>query len=257
MRNFKLILQYEGTRYQGWQKQESTDNTIQGKLEMLLTKMTGVKTEIQGSGRTDAGVHALGQVANFHADTKMSCEEVMDYMNRYLPDDIGVIFVEEMPQRFHSRLNAKGKTYVYRILNSEIPRVFERRYVYEYPGSLDIKAMQQAAAYLIGKHDFKAFTSAKKGKKSTVRTIESIAIDKKEDEIYLTYKGDGFLYHMVRILTGTLLEVGAGERKPEDVKEILESGLREKAGALVPAKGLTLVAVDYNDRSFYENQGKW
>ena len=257
MRNFKMILQYEGTRYQGWQKQESTDNTIQGRLEQLLSKMTGVKTEIQGSGRTDAGVHALGQVANFHADTDMSCAEILKYMNQYLPEDIGVISVEEVPERFHSRLNAVGKTYVYRILNSDLPHVFDRRYVYPYPGKLDVEAMKKAAAYLIGKHDFKAFTSTKKGKKSTVRTIESICIERNGDEICLTYQGDGFLYHMVRILTGTLLEVGAGERKPEDVKEILESGLREKAGTLVPAKGLTLVSVRYKDRSFYENQGKW
>lgn len=257
MRNFKLILQYEGTRYQGWQKQESTDNTIQGKLELLLSRMMGVKTEIHGSGRTDAGVHALGQVANFHADTQMSCKEIMEYMNRYLPDDIGVISVIEVPERFHSRLNATGKIYVYRILNSDIPHIFDRRYVYEYPERLDIEAMKRAASFLTGRHDFKAFTSTKKGKKSTVRTIESIAIARIEDEIRLTYQGDGFLYHMVRILTGTLLEVGAGEKKPEDVKEILESGLREKAGTLVPAKGLTLAAVRYHDRSFYEENGKW
>lgn len=257
MRNFKVILQYEGTRYQGWQKQESTDNTIQGKLEALLTKMVGTKTEIQGSGRTDAGVHALGQTANFHAATEMSCKEILEYMNRYLPDDIGVISVEEVPERFHSRLNAVGKTYVYRVWNSDIPHVFARRYVYEFPQPLDVEAMRRAAAYLTGTHDFRAFTSAKKGKKSTVRTIEEIRIERVKDEIRFTYSGDGFLYHMVRILTGTLLEAGTGERKPEDIKTIMEKGLREKAGALVPARGLTLVEVRYNDRSFYENKGKW
>lgn len=257
MRNFKLILQYEGTRYQGWQKQESTDNTIQGRLEELLLKMNGTRTEIQGSGRTDAGVHALGQVANFHADTRMSCSEIQSYMNHYLPNDIGVISVEEVPERFHSRLNAVGKTYLYRILNTEIPHVFDRRYVYEYPQKLDVEAMKRAAEQLAGTHDFKAFTSTKKGKKSTIRTIEEIGIDRVGDEIRMTYRGDGFLYHMVRILTGTLLEVGAGQRKPEDMKEILDSGLRERAGALVPAKGLTLIAVRYHDRSFYENKGKW
>lgn len=257
MRNFKLVLQYEGTRYQGWQKQVSTAQTIQGKLESLLTKMLGTKTEIQGSGRTDAGVHALGQVANFHADTQMSCQEIMDYMNTYLPDDIAVISVEEAAERFHSRLNAVGKQYIYRILNSDIPHVFERRYVYEYASPLDVEAMKQAAAFLVGQHDFKAFTSAKKGKKSTVRIIKKIEITRIGEEIRLIYEGNGFLYHMVRILTGTLLEVGAGERKPEDIKEILESGLREKAGTLVPAKGLTLAAVWYEDRSFYEKEGKW
>ena len=127
MRNFKMILQYEGTRYQGWQKQESTENTIQGKLEALLSKMTGNRVEVQGSGRTDAGVHALGQVANFHADTQMKAEEIMDYMNFYLPEDIAVISLIEVPERFHSRLNAKGKTYCYRVINSPLPHVFDRR----------------------------------------------------------------------------------------------------------------------------------
>lgn len=257
MRNFKIVLQYEGTRYQGWQKQESTDNTIQGRLEQLLGKMIGVETEIQGSGRTDAGVHALGQVANFHADTEMSCEEILEYMNRYLPDDIGVISIEEMPKRFHSRLNAVGKTYMYRVVNSKIPHVFDRRYIYEYPEALDVESMRRASEYLLGKHDFKAFTSTKKGKKSTVRTIERIEIAQIEDEIRFIYEGNGFLYHMVRILTGTLLEIGEGKKKPEDIKTILDSGLRERAGALVPGKGLTLVEVRYHDRSFYENQGKW
>jgi len=257
VRNFKLILQYEGTRYQGWQKQTSTDNTIQGKLELLLTRLFGVQTEIHGSGRTDAGVHALAQTANFCAETEMSCDEILVSMNQYLPDDIGVISVEEVPLRFHSRLNAVSKTYQYRILNTDIPHVFERRYVYEYPGRLDVERMREAAGYLKGTHDFKAFTSTKKGKKSSVRTITEITITKQGDEIRLTYQGDGFLYHMVRIITGTLLEVGTGERKPEEINSILESGLREKAGALVPAKGLTLIAVGYNDRSFYEKQGKW
>lgn len=257
MRNFKLILQYEGTRYQGWQKQESTDNTIQGRLEQLLFKMTKTKTQVHGSGRTDAGVHAFGQVANFHADTGLSCEEILAYMNQYLPEDIAVISVEEVPERFHSRLNAVGKTYVYRVLNTDIPHVFDRRYVYEYPEPLDIGAMRQAAAFLLGTHDFQAFTSAKKGKKSTVRTITDIRIERIGDEVRLTYQGDGFLYHMVRILTGTLLEVGTGKRKPEDMSDIMDSRQREKAGTLVPAKGLTLAAVWYHDRSFYENKGKW
>ncbi len=254
MRNFKVILQYEGTRYQGWQKQESTDNTIQGKLEALLSKMTGTKTEIQGSGRTDAGVHAVAQVANFHADTNKTPAEIMEYMNLYLPEDIAVINIEEVPERFHSRLNAKGKTYCYRVLNTITPHVFDRRYVHVVEQPLDAAAMQRAAAYLVGTHDFKAFTSNKRSKKSTVRTIDSITIertasglfpDDKMNEIRFTFSGNGFLYHMVRILTGTLLEVGMHRRKPEEVAEILASGLRENAGELVPAKGLTLMEVRY------------
>jgi len=255
LRNFKLILQYEGTRYQGWQRQESTDNTIQGKLEALLSRMTGQKVEIQGSGRTDAGVHALGQVANFHADTQMKPGEILEYMNKYLPEDIGVIEVSEVSERFHSRLNAKGKTYCYRVICSGLPHVFDRRFACIVTETVDIKAMQRAAEYLLGTHDFKAFTSNKRGKKSTVRTIEEIRIErtvstsmcmqKAEDEILFTYRGNGFLYHMVRIMTGTLLEVGTNRRKPEEIKEILESGSRENAGELAPAKGLVLMEVRY------------
>lgn len=245
MRNFKVILQYEGTRYQGWQRQDTTDNTLQGKLEALLTKMCGHKVEVQGSGRTDAGVHALGQVANFHIDTAMRAEEIMDYMNMYLPEDIAVIAIEEVNERFHSRLNAKGKKYLYRVLNTNIPHIFDRRYVYVFPEDLDIDAMRKAAAYLKGTHDFKAFTSNRRMKKSSVRTITSIAINRCNDEIQFIYEGSGFLYHMVRILTGTLLEVGTGERDAEEIPDILKSGVRENAGALVPAKGLTLVKVRY------------
>lgn len=246
MRNFKVILQYEGTRYQGWQRQDSTKNTIQGKLETILEKMTGADfVQVNGSGRTDAGVHALGQAASFTIETEMAPQEIMCYMNRYLPEDIKVLDICEMPERFHGRLNAKKKTYVYRIWNSPLPCVFERRYVYELKEKLDVQAMEQAAALLVGKHDFKAFTSTKKSKKSTVRTIESITIEKRENELVLTYKGDGFLYHMVRILTGTLIEAGLHERDAHSVKTLLDKGTREQSGPLVPAKGLCLVSVEY------------
>lgn len=255
MRNFKMILQYEGTRYQGWQRQESTDNTIQGKLEALLTKMTGQKTEVQGSGRTDAGVHAMGQVANFHSDVAMDAREIMEYMNVYLPEDIAVIALEEAPERFHSRLNAKGKTYCYRVVNDSVPHVFDRKYVHVVKEQLDVEAMERAAAYLQGTHDFKAFTSNRKSKKSTIRTLDAIRIERTasvsmgmqngEDEIRFWYSGNGFLYHMVRIITGTLLEVGRHKRNPEEIAEILAGGCREAAGELAPAKGLTLMEVRY------------
>lgn len=266
MANYRIVLQYEGTRYQGWQKQGNTENTIQGKLEAILLKMTGQEIEVHASGRTDAGVHALGQVANFHIHTeqistdgernkKRSIGEIMEYMNFYLPEDIAVISIAEVPERFHSRLNAKGKTYCYRVVNSSIPHVFDRRYVHILEEEPDIKAMEKALPYLVGTHDFKAFTSAKKGKKSTVRTITEIRIEQavslsmgmkeKQDEIRFWYSGNGFLYHMVRIMTGTLLEVGLHRRKPEDIAEILASGQRENAGELVPAKGLTLMEVRY------------
>lgn len=245
MRNFKVTLQYEGTRYQGWQKQEGTDNTIQGKLEALLSRMAGSKVEIQGSGRTDAGVHAAGQVANFHLDTDQSPSQIMDYMNFYLPEDIAVISIEEVPERFHSRLNAKGKTYLYRVINSPVPHIFDRKYAWTVEEKLDVDAMRKAAAFLEGTHDYKAFTSLKKSKKSTVRTVERILIECVDDEIRFTFRGDGFLYHMVRIMMGTLIEVGLHKKKPEEITGIFEKGLRENAGELVPAKGLTLLEVRY------------
>ncbi|HKM04791.1 MAG TPA: tRNA pseudouridine(38-40) synthase TruA [Lachnospiraceae bacterium] len=245
MKNYKIILQYDGTRYQGWQKQDSTDNTLQGKLESLLKKMVGENVEVNGSGRTDSGVHAKGQVANFQVETDKMPHEIMEYMNLYLPEDIAVISIKEVPERFHSRLNAKGKTYEYKVINSKIPHVFERKYAYVVEEKLDIEKMQKAANLLCGNHDFKAFTNNKRTKKSTERTIESIKIEKSKDEIIFSFSGTGFLYHMIRIIMGTLLEVGNGIRKPEDMTSILKSGKRENAGALVPALGLCLMEVRY------------
>lgn len=243
MRNIRLLLQYEGSRYQGWQRQQSTDNTIQGKLEVLLGRMCGETITLSGSGRTDAGVHALGQVANFHTECQMPVEEMLAYINRYLPEDIAVVEIAEAPIRFHSRLNAKGKHYEYRVINSAIPDVFRRRYALEMPESLDVEAMRRAAGFLLGEHDFKSFTSAKKGKKSTVRRIDEIVIVKEGNVITFSFRGNGFLHHMIRILMGTLLEVGMGKRAPESMEEILAARDREQAGPLVPAKGLVLVEV--------------
>ena len=243
--NYKFTISYDGTRYSGWQAQGNTDATIQGKLEALLSRMAGSKVEIQGSGRTDAGVHAAGQVANFHLDTDQSPSQIMDYMNFYLPEDIAVISIEEVPERFHSRLNAKGKTYLYRVINSPVPHIFDRKYAWTVEEKLDVDAMRKAAAFLEGTHDYKAFTSLKKSKKSTVRTVECILIECVDDEIRFTFRGDGFLYHMVRIMMGTLIEVGLHKKKPEEITGIFEKGLRENAGELVPAKGLTLLEVRY------------
>lgn len=246
-RNFMIVIQYEGTRYQGWQRQGGSlkANTIQDKIEQILTKMEGKKIEINGSGRTDAGVHALGQTANFHIDTERSKEEILEYLNRYLPEDIGVISIKEMSERFHCRLHAKSKTYCYRVWNRNIPHIFERRYMYEVQTPLDVERMRTAAELLVGTHDFLAFSSAKAKGKSTVRTIYDIRIEEKDGEVRFTFHGNGFLYHMVRILVGTLLEIGTGEREPECIPAIFESRSREQAGALVPAQGLTLVEVDY------------
>lgn len=245
MRNIKLTIAYDGTRYNGWQRQENTDQTIQGKLEALLSRMTGEKIEIHGSGRTDRGVHAHGQVANFYTKTKMTREEMLDYMNAYLPQDIAVLEIKDAAERFHSRLNVKRKTYCYHIWNSAVPNVFMRKYVYQVPEQLDLKAMEEGAKYLLGTHDFKSFCARKRMKKSTVRMIESISIQKKGDEILLTYKGNGFLYNMVRILTGTLVEIGRGDRRPEEIPSIIEAQNREKAGFTAPAQGLFLEKVEY------------
>lgn len=245
MNNYKMVLQYEGTRYKGWQRQESTNHTIQGKLEAILSKMNGAPVEMQGAGRTDAGVHARGQVANFHMETTWTPEQMLNYVNQYLPEDIAVISLEQVADRFHSRLNAKGKTYCYQVIQSPVPHVFERRYAHRIEEKLNVDEMRRAAAVLIGKHDFASFTSAKKSKKSTVRTIESIELEEKGEMLQIRYSGDGFLYHMVRILTGTLLEVGMGQRQAEEMGTILETKRRDAAGPLAPACGLTLMEVRY------------
>lgn len=245
MRNIRIKVAYEGTRYQGWQKQESSENTIQGKLERLISRMCKEEIAIQGSGRTDAGVHALGQVVNFHTGSDMSTEEMLQFMNQYLPEDIAVVEIAEAAERFHSRLNARGKRYSYRVWNSAIPNVFYRRYAHTIAETLDVEAMRTAAAVFLGEHDFKSFTSTKKGKKSTVRRIDCIEIKKEGDLITFTFEGNGFLYHMVRILVGTLLEVGLGKREAASIPELIEARNRELAGALVPGKGLVLEEVFY------------
>lgn len=245
MRNIKITVAYDGTRYNGWQRQDNTDNTIQGKIETLLSRMTGEEIEIHGSGRTDAGVHAHGQVFNFHTECRMTTEDIMEYMNEYLPMDIAVLKVENAEERFHSRLNVKRKTYCYRIWNSKIPNVFERKYSYYIPEELDVDPMKKAAEHLVGKHDFKSFCSNKRMKKSSVRVIDGITFEKDGGMLTIRYCGNGFLYNMVRILTGTLIEVGKGERDPEDMKRILESLDREQAGFTAPAQGLFLEHVEY------------
>lgn len=246
IRNFRIILQYDGTKYQGWQKQVSTENTIQGKLETLLTKMCEEVVEVNGAGRTDAGVHAFGQVANFHIETDKTAEEIMQYMNQYLPQDISVISCKEAGERFHARLNATGKHYQYSIWNSPKKPVFNRNYTHQVPEQLDMDAITEAISYLVGTHDFQSFTSTKRGKKSTVRTIDAIDIERKGEELIFHFRGNGFLYHMVRILMGTLVEVGLGIRKAEDIPGVIEACDRSKAGHLIPAKGLTLVEVTYD-----------
>lgn len=246
-RNIGLKIAYDGSRYDGWQKQGNTKNTIQGKLEAVLFRMTGEETELHGSGRTDAGVHAKAQMANFYTDSKMSPEEIKEYLNTYLPEDIGIIEAKEEPERFHARLCAVEKEYVYRIWNSSQPQVFERKYRYRLPEPLDVERMRAAAAYFLGEHDFKSFCANKRMKKSTVRRITSIIIETFGEEVRITYRGNGFLYHMVRLMTGTLIEVGCHKRQPEEIKEILEKKERQAAGYLVPPEGLCLEQVFYKE----------
>ena len=244
MRNLRLDICYDGTRYRGWQRLSGADNTIQGKLETALSRILGEPIEISGSGRTDAGVHARGQVANFHCESDMPATQILEELRRYLPEDIGIYSCKDCSPRFHARLNAKEKTYCYRIWNSENPCVFDRRYVAVMPEKLDVDAMKQAAEMLTGEHDFSAFCGNPKFKKSTVRYIRAIDIRRQGDEIQLSFTGNGFLHNMVRILVGTLVEVGRGERDAQSIPQLF-GGKRAESGFLAPAQGLCLMEVMY------------
>lgn len=244
MRNLRLDICYDGTRYRGWQRLPGKDDTIQGKLETVLSRILGEPIEISGSGRTDAGVHARGQVANFHCESTMAAPEILENLRRYLPEDIGIYSCRDVSERFHARLNAKEKTYCYRIWNSEMPCVFDRRFVAVMPERLDVDAMEQAARYLMGQHDFAAFCGNAKMKKSTVRYIRDLTVTRQGNEVRITVTGNGFLHNMVRILVGTLVEVGRGEREPDSIPRLF-GGKRAEAGFLAPAQGLCLMEVYY------------
>lgn len=244
MRNIRLDLCYDGTKYRGWQRLANTDNTIQGKLERALSRILNEPIEITGSGRTDAGTHALCQVANFHCNSDMPADEILLQLRKYLPEDIGVYSCKNVSPRFHSRLNAKTKTYRYRVWHSFAPCVFDRKYVYVCPGDYDISAMRKAAANFIGEHDFSAFCANKNMKKSTVRYIASFDIENTNDEIIFKVNGNGFLHHMVRIMVGTLLEVGRGEREPDSIHDLF-GARRCESGELIPACGLCLMEVTF------------
>lgn len=244
MRNFKITVQYDGTKYNGWQRQGNTKNTIQERFENLLSKMCGKDVEIFASGRTDAGVHADEQTANFKCDTTMNEAEIKEYINKYLPEDIRVITLEEVDLRFHSRLNAVSKTYEYTIA-TEKPDVFIRKYVFFAERTPDIEKMRKAAELIVGKHDFKGFSSVRRGKKSTLRTVNFIEIEEGNGLIKIRINGNGFLYNMVRIISGTLYNIGTGELDESVIEEIFEEKIRERAGATLPASGLKLVKVYY------------
>lgn len=245
MQNYKMIVAYDGSRYMGWEHQPNTDLTIQGKLESVLSLMTDSMVQVLGAGRTDAGVHAKGMVCHAHMETEMSPEEILTYMNRYLPDDICVREVRIASERFHSRYNAVGKTYCYTCYVGDLKPVFNRKYVYTPPEKPNVEKMKEAAKYLIGEHDYASFCSNPKMKKSTVRIVDKIEIEQNGSYLNLTFHGTGFLQHMVRILTGTLLEVGFGKRTPESMADLIEAKDRKQAGFTAPAQGLCLIQVDY------------
>ena len=245
MPNYKLVLCYDGSRYKGWQKQGNTENTIQAKLEAALSGIVGEPVELNGSGRTDAGAHAKMQVASFRAKTDLTASELLSKLRSVLPEDIGAVSLEEVQPRFHARLNCVGKTYIYRVWNSDAPNVFERRYMYTVSDALDIDAMNSAAGHLIGSHDFSAFCSVKNMKKSAVRRIDEIRIERLGEELRFTVSGNGFLYNMVRIIVGTLLEVGKSALSPEAVENALASLDRQNAGPTAPAKALCLWEARY------------
>jgi len=245
MFNYRLVLAYDGSRYKGWQRLGGSDGSIQGKVESTLSRIIGAETEISGSGRTDAGVHARMQVCSFKSENAIDCADVLTKLRHYLPEDIGALSLEEAEARFHARLSCREKTYVYRIWNTDAPNVFERKFMYRFEPALDIAAMERAASTLLGKHDFSAFCSLKKMKKSPVRTLNKLKVERLGDEVRLTLSGDGFLYNMVRIIAGTLIEVGSGARSEESVYEALISLDRQHAGFTAPAQGLILYDVRY------------
>lgn len=243
MRNLRLDICYDGTRYRGWQRLPGVEGTIQGKLETALSRILREPVTVSGSGRTDAGVHAAHQIANFHCESPMPREEILLELRRYLPEDIGIYSCQEASPRFHARLNATGKTYRYRIWNSDAPCVFERRYLWALPEELDVDAMDRAAQRLVGTHDFSCFCGNSKMKKSTVRRIDCISLTRQGQELQISVTGNGFLQNMVRILVGTLVEVGRGQRG-EDLDRLFGQK-REQAGFLAPPQGLCLMEVTY------------
>ncbi|MDD6148240.1 MAG: tRNA pseudouridine(38-40) synthase TruA [Lachnospiraceae bacterium] len=254
--NYKLKIAYDGTRYFGWEHQPGKE-TIQGKIETVLARMCGLDLvdrdfmepdcpiQLIGAGRTDAGVHARAMIANVVLDTHMNCDEIRDYMNRYLPDDIAIQEVREASDRFHVRYKAQGKTYQYTLFDGPVKPVFNRKYYTYLDTPIDTDRMIAAAKILEGEHDWKSFCGNSRMKKSTVRNVDRIEVRRSKGYIYVTVHGTGFLQNMVRIIVGTLIEVGYGRMDPEDMETILEKKDRKLAGPTAPAKGLCLLQVDY------------
>ncbi|WP_100406298.1 tRNA pseudouridine(38-40) synthase TruA [Bacillus solitudinis] len=245
MNNYKLVIQYDGGRYKGWQRLGNGENTIQGKIENVLSELVENKVEIIGCSRTDAGVHAFAQIANFKSSENLTESEVKHYLNRYLPQDISVTEVTLVNDRFHARYNAKDKTYLYKIWNEEHINPFMRKYSMHIEKKLEITKMRQASQYFIGEHDFTAFSNAKSKKKSMVRKVYAIDIEENAGFIEIKVRGNGFLYNMVRKMVGTLIDVGLGEIKAESIPEILKSQERNQTGRMADPGGLYLEKIDF------------
>jgi tRNA pseudouridine38-40 synthase len=246
-RNLKLTIEYEGARYHGWQIQPN-GVSIQEKLEEALARLTGRRPRVIGSGRTDAGVHAEAQVAHFKTESAMECRSLLRGLNALLPDDIVICQVEEAPADFHARHSARGKSYRYVILNRGYPSAFERKRCWQVSCPLDLDAMRQAAALMVGRRDFSAFQASDCGARHSMREVRGIDIDDREGWITIRVSGDAFLKHMVRNMVGTLVEVGRGKMVAAAVKGILESRDRTRAGPTAPSRGLFLVSVSYGER---------
>lgn len=244
MRNIKLIIEYDGTEYKGWQKQPNRLN-IQGEIERAIENITGEKVELIASGRTDAGVHAIGQVANFKTNSKFPIERIPIAINSQVKNSIRIKNAEEVDENFHSRYNCKKKTYRYIIDNSPYGSAIYRNIVYHLPMKLDIEKMKKAIKYFEGEHDFKAFRSSGTSSKNSIRTIYKADLLIEGTTIGIELTGNGFLYNMVRIISGTLVDVGLGKIKADDIPEIIESKDRTRAGKTLPPQGLMLLQVEY------------
>lgn len=244
MRNIKLVIEYDGKSFNGWQKQPNKLN-IQGEIEKAIGEITGEEIELIASGRTDAGVHSLGQVANFKTNSKIDIEKFPYAINSKLKKSIVIKSAEEVPERFHSRYSVHSKTYRYTINNSKFGTALYRDMEYHFPIKLDENKMQEAAKYFEGEHDFKAFKASGTSSKSSVRIIYKAIVKRQDDRVIIELTGNGFLYNMVRIIAGTLIDVGIGKIEPEEIKNIIEEKDRKKAGKTLPARGLCLLEVQY------------
>lgn len=254
MRNVKLIIEYDGANYSGWQAQQAKSKeqraqkqkeTIQETLEKTLSQLLQEKIKVIGSGRTDAGVHAQGQVANFKTKSKLSCQNIKDALNGLLPKDIRIKQAREVGPNFHARFSAQSKIYRYSLVNGSFVSPFLCHYAYLVKPVLDVKKMRQACRYLCGQHNFRSFQAVDKKERHPVRTIKRLHMHKDKSLIYLEVEADGFLYRMVRNIIGTLIEVGRGRIKPANIKAILQARNRVAAGPCAPAKGLCLLEVKY------------